>query len=708
VIIELRQQAIDEAHKALIAPSSGLPSPEKRDDCYDQITVGGTIPKTMSEKACEKDIYDFDDEDEDGPAAPPPPPPPPKSTKKPAKERKHRRALNSLDIPLDDSDDSDFQERAKPKRRQTTFSTKKRRSKTMPILISTIDLSSEDEYDPKPRANGRKATRGNTTEQDLLPPLPKPNRKRKDLVKELQDFLPLPIRDTSVLDDSRLSPQKAFMIDMTHEDLVLPTQKKQEYDNTFATNPVLDNIKLLSDGTPVLDSTLPDPPEVYMTFEGTSAGFSADPEQMSSPGHSPFVNLKEDTKPEQPSLPLVKPQPQSTKRRTKTDSVLVGFDRDQNMSGGFHIASEWRAARGKGLQNLSDKPGRQQQRDNPFVEETIFVDHSDGNSEGKKKNALRKVKEKKEPTANKTGKKGKEEVVGDEVADSTNVGDVPENTIANNQNMASTDNDMEDHLVGPGPTPKKSIIKLKFNLDLLSPPPPAETTPPSPGCLARRTYTKSRFAVDSDDDMDDLLSSSPPSSLAKPELKPEIKEPAETSKAKPGRKPKKKATAASDNEDGGAYHDEVVVVSEKSPPSAAKRKRTKSTGQNEDALPPAKKAPAKKKGGRKKTNEKVQEDGDEQHPDHNAPKDTPPIATPIAKVSEEPRLVALETPDDTERSRSEQPKTPAPVSPEKKVLKSSVQKQRGSHSPIRGGKVPYRVGLSKRARIEPLLSIRKR
>jgi hypothetical protein len=132
------------------------------------------------------------------------------------------------------------------------------------------------------------------------------------------------------------------------------------------------------------------------------------------------------------------------------------------------------------------------------------------------------------------------------------------------------------------------------------------------------------------------------------------------------------------------------VVSEKSPPSAAKRKRTKSTGQNEDALPPAKKAPAKKKGGRKKTNEKVQEDGDEQHPDHNAPKDTPPIATPIAKVSEEPRLMALETPDDTERSRSEQPKTPAPVSPEKKVLKSSVQKQRGSHSPIRGGKVPYR------------------
>ncbi|KAF8252663.1 hypothetical protein K440DRAFT_657860 [Wilcoxina mikolae CBS 423.85] len=726
---ELRQQAIDEAHKALIAPSSAMPSPEKKNDYYDQITVEGTIPETIPEKAREKDIYDFDDEDEDEPAPPLPPPPPPKSSKKPTKARKRRRALTSLEIPPDDSDDSDFEE--KPKKRQTA-STKKQRSKTMPMPIPTINLSSEDEYDPKPRKpKERKTTRTNTNQDQLLPPLPKPKRKKKDLqhMEELQDYLPLPADDISALDDSRTSPQKAFMIDMTHEDLVLPTQKKQEYDNTFATNPVLDNIKLLSDGTPVLDSTLPDPPEVYMTFEATSAGLCADPEQISSPEHTPFVNIKEDTTPDQPSLPPVGPKPQSTKRRTKTDSVLVHFDRDQNMSGGFHIASEWRAARGKGLQNLSDKPGRQQQRDSPFVEDTLPIDvPSDGNGEGKnnKKKAPRKPKEKKDPAASKAGKKDKEEekeeVAVDEVVDSTNVGDMSENIIANdaivvstiaiNQNAASTVNNMEDHLAGPSPTPKKAIIKLKFNPGqnqlLPPPPPPTETAPPSPGCLARRTYTKSRFAVDSDDDMDEPLSSPPPSSPAKPEPKPEIKEPAKTPKAKLGRKSKKKAIAASDESGDDAYHDKVVVVSDKSPSSAAKRKRTKTIEHDDDdAPPPTKKAAAKKKGGRKKTNEKVPEDSDK-HPDYDASKDTSRNAAPVVTVSEEPRLPTLEIPDNIERLRSEQPKTPVPVSPEKKAPKSSELKQRGSHSPIRTGKVPYRVGLSKRARIEPLLSIRKR
>ncbi|KAF8543535.1 hypothetical protein BDD12DRAFT_186021 [Trichophaea hybrida] len=727
---ELRQHAIDKAHKALIAPSSAMPSPEKKDDYYDQITVEGAIPEIIPEKAREKDIYDFDDFDEDEPTPlppPPPPPPPPKSCKKPAKARKRRRALTSLEIPPDNSDDSDFEE--KPKKRQTA-STKKQRSKTMPVPIPTINLSSEDEYDPR-KPKERKTTRSNTDQDQLLPPLPKPKRRKKDLqhMEELQDYLPLPADDISALDDFRTSPQKVFMIDMTHEDLVLPTQKKQEYDNTFATNLVLDNVKLLSDGTPVLDSTLPDPPEVYMTFEATSVSVSTDPEQISSSDHTPSINIKEDTTPDQASLPPVGPKPQSTKRRTKTDSVLVHFDRDQNMSGGFHIASEWRAARGKGLQNLSDRPGRQQQRDSSFVEDTLPIGvPSDGNGEGKnnKKKASRKPKEKKDPAASKAGKKGKEEekeeVAVSEVVDSTNIGDMPENTIANdaivdntitiNRNTASTVNNMEDHLAGPGPAPKKAIIKLKFNPSqnqLLPPPPPTETTPPSPGCLARRSYTKSRFAVDSDDDMDEPLSSPPPSSPAKPEPKLEIKEPAKTPKAKPGRKPKKKTIAASDDEsDGNAYHDKVVVVSDKSPPSVAKRKRTKTIEHDDDdALPPAKKAAAKKKRGRKETNEKVPEDSDE-HPDYDTSKDTSRNAAPIATVSEEPRTPTPEIPDNIECSRSEQPETPIPVSPEKKALMSSELKQRGSHSPIRAGKVPYRVGLSKRARIEPLLSIRKR
>lgn len=43
-----------------------------------------------------------------------------------------------------------------------------------------------------------------------------------------------------------------------------------------------------------------------------------------------------------------------------------------------------------------------------------------------------------------------------------------------------------------------------------------------------------------------------------------------------------------------------------------------------------------------------------------------------------------------------------------KISSPEKGKKIGPHSPLRGGKIPYRVGLSKRARIEPLLSIRKK
>lgn len=45
--------------------------------------------------------------------------------------------------------------------------------------------------------------------------------------------------------------------------------------------------------------------------------------------------------------------------------------------------------------------------------------------------------------------------------------------------------------------------------------------------------------------------------------------------------------------------------------------------------------------------------------------------------------------------------TPPPATPEQKV--TDLQKGAQKHSPLNGGRVPYRVGLSRRARIEPLL-----
>lgn len=127
-----------------------------------------------------------------------------------------------------------------------------------------------------------------------------------------------------------------------------------------------------------------------------------------------------------------------------------------------------------------------------------------------------------------------------------------------------------------------------------------------------------------------------------------------------------KATEAPGGDD---CHDPITVVA---PPTSAKRRRAETAAQDgdEDPPPPPPAADAKRKGNRKKASDKPQ--GGE-------------AAAAAPEESEKPAV------------------DPVPKEPE--VVQS---KKRGPHSPIRGGKVPHRVGLSKRARIEPLLSIRRK
>ena len=68
-------------------------------------------------------------------------------------------------------------------------------------------------------------------------------------------------------------------------------------------------------------------------------------------------------------------------------------------------------------------------------------------------------------------------------------------------------------------------------------------------------------------------------------------------------------------------------------------------------------------------------------------------------------IVPLKVPEKSPRSSLAPPKTspPPPATPQKSVTNNT--KGPDKHSPISGGKVPYRVGLSKRARIAPLLKM---
>ena len=279
----------------------------------------------------DKDTFDFDFDEHQN-----------QRQHKPA-ERKKRRSWTALDAPpegYDDDNDSDFEVAgSKAKKRPR----KQRRSKTAPIPI--IELSSDDD---------QTATHAGTGDHDLLPPLPKPKRKKRDLTEELHDYLPLPIKDAT-----------AFVVDLTHNHLVLPTQKKQEYD------PVVE------DAMQDPESTLPDPPGVYTT---------------TTREHDVHVNS--------PSVdpPAAAPQQlKEKKRRSKTDSALAEFDSDRSVGSGagFRIASEWRAAKGKAMQNLSP------QRDSILSIDDAPLPVAVGGTRKAGKKALRKPKGQKEPAAKK-------------------------------------------------------------------------------------------------------------------------------------------------------------------------------------------------------------------------------------------------------------------------------------------------------------------
>jgi hypothetical protein len=619
----------------------------------------------------EKDIYEFDFED--------PPSPPPKTT-----AMKRRRAATeehgagAAKKKGGKDDDSDFEEPTTTK--QKAKKTPAARSKTMPEVF---ELSSGDDYEPNPRAKaptkGKKATRSNTDQQELLPPMPKPKRQKRDLTKELADFLPLPAEKEAT--SRSVSPQKAFMVDMTHD---IPMEKRHEY-------------VLHSDAA--LASTIPDPPEFLETVDPRT-GLSMNQEQVSPPADSsgfappPLdssgdVSLKDAAPSKRPSSPP--PQPKTKKQRAKTDTALIGeFDSDASR-GGIRIASEWRAAKAKGMQNLSGKQGQEQQASG-FVEGEEI--HSDGG--GRKTTAKKKApqpRKKKEPAAPK--KKGKQ-AKNDEVI-------VLEETV--NDTIAVADSskpadDMVDELLGPTPVP--TVVKPKADSQKttqevhttpLHPAPAGDIEHPQLGLTEPATSFLDKIGR-----MSRAAADIEPKSVEADVEKPEAPKPAPAKRKRTKTAVEEPVDDYVEPEHSADEAVEVTAGKKKKPAAkttAAKRKRTK-TAEEKEPEPPTKKAAAlRKKVARAKPKEAAVELEPEEGPKEELMKG------PNEEQKEEPK-----------EELEEGPKTPAPLPPprSKSPEKAKESSKRGGtpHSPLRGGKIPYRVGLSKRARIEPLLSVRPR
>lgn len=87
-----------------------------------------------------------------------------------------------------------------------------------------------------------------------------------------------------------------------------------------------------------------------------------------------------------------------------------------------------------------------------------------------------------------------------------------------------------------------------------------------------------------------------------------------------------------------------------------------------------------------------------------------PAGSEDTHVGTTPVLTTNENPPETPKKSGSEPKTPstAPGAADADASGKGANKGPGKHSPISTGKVPYRVGLSRKARIAPLLKIVRR
>ncbi|KAI5858027.1 hypothetical protein BZA05DRAFT_385633 [Tricharina praecox] len=524
--------------------------------------VGEGDVRVNGDAQAEGDVYNPPDDDDDFLPAP----------AKKTKEKAKKSAATEAGRPrtMGNDSDSDFGAPKKKPAKKTKPKPKQRsRTAPHPIIIS-------DDFAPATTGKPRSITAPHPiviSDSDVAPatttkPRAKTEIKRKrDLTRELQDFLPLP------------SPPFAIEI---------------QQGQVQATGALPDYMGLGDGGSPM--STIPDPPEMWA---GLGVG-----------------------------------------------EVGGGVDSDGG-AGGMRIASEWRAAKAKGRQNLSDKPVRQS---------PVLVPVADGNAEQKQR----------KPTPKRPTKERKKKEQNE---------DPPLPVVDNN--ILTTEHEV--------------TMELNVNPD----PAPAPTA---------------TMVADSDGDMDAPLSS-PPLSPVEPLSKKKSKPPKEdegygdsiavapaAAPVKRKRTTSKKDDAPVDDGDGGEWNGE-------NPKATAKRKRTTAAERAQSRLEA------------NEPEEKMDTIEQDPAPAPEAIEDVPAALAPEpapAKpkaAAKRKRTKTADPPADPEDTipppapvEEEELRTPIPppVTPE------TSKKKKQLHSPLKSGKVPYRVGLSKRARIEPLLSVRPR
>lgn len=394
VFPELRQKAIDEAHAALLS------TPTQTDPRNPKVTVKRRqTAYGRLEGAVEQDIYAFDvSEDDFHPGS--------------GGKKRKRTSKNKAGQMKKNDDDDGYEEEARPSKKKPI-----KRSRSTGGGMSVLDLlndTSEDDWHPdvsKLPKSGRKSTRGNTVDTDLLPPLPKPKRKPRETVKTTAHHEPQQFDGSLSLgfihSDNPSNPRSAeiqvaatepishtaastFMIDLTHDELVLQNERRAEYD---AVSPGLSTAESPQGivttnsggiyGTPDLRSTIPDPsydpnlPPSQIAAHIPTYCHIPEPHPLAPPSiasDSPLSSLE--NSPAKPAKKIPK-----QKKRAATDQHLgLNFvpEGDHGFSS-FPIASEWRAAKGKARQGMIQATYAGRAKTSDAID--LFAAGNDGGSE---------------------------------------------------------------------------------------------------------------------------------------------------------------------------------------------------------------------------------------------------------------------------------------------------------------------------------------
>lgn len=693
----------------------------------------------------------------------------PNKRKRPLPAEKKNKTIFNRDDYEATSDYDDGKKKPSSKKKPA-----KRAKSTGGMSIIDSNESEEDDWRPsmaKTPTLGRKSTRNNTHEVDLLPPLPKPKRKPKESPRitptsttglEFDGDLTLnfnrstEFQVTGTEGPAPPTPHK-FMVDLSKDHLVLPEERRAEYDPV----PVLYSSTELPEnppgngayGTPDLLSTIPDPPydpPLLSTIPDPPYDPSLRPSQIGfqhlDPPHvAPLAALSVPSDSTLSSLQNSPPQDKPPAKKAKNGKKRAATDQNldftaDNGFGAFPIASEWRAAKGKARQGMSQAAPRRKtmndldpesgddddawtgevkntKKKKPVAKKRkSAVVEEDGGVEVQKQKAKAK-RSKSKPIETVTISDSEDELavhpavrrsatvqvsgttspkdaaaimVGTKTDVTTNTGDEFSGSIAVTNSLPSVE-PSEDQLM---PKPKKvhkwqmlkkqavtgsnesgSPLSFISVMNMNDAPPPPPSSPPVPVPVEpkenpepkKKLPAQRRKSRKEDSDEEDWDGDLEPKKNQKKEAKP--KAPCVTKRAVVARVEKAQLSneMVKDSDDDGENVEDLAPV------EPVKKAPTK----KEPKLSRA--AAAKAKREKKRRDAEAEETADEEDGKKEA---TPPPPSP----SPQP-LLKVET----------QPETPSKP--------AEKGKSKTLHSPINKGPVKFRVGLSRRAHIEPLLKI---